>query len=144
LPERVQLTLAVNDYDHTRDIASGAVAVGGVALTVLNLPVEEIFWRFAHYREWDVTELSLAKYCWMRGRGDDSIVAIPAFTSRAFRHSAIFVAADGPVDDPQRLRGGRIGIPEWTQTATVYGRGILDDEYGIGLSDVEWVQAGTN
>lgn len=143
-PKRVELTLAVNDYDHTRDISSGAVSVDGVALTVLNLPVEEIFWRFAHYREWDVTELSLAKYSWMRGRGDDSIVAIPAFTSRAFRHAAIFVAADGPVDDPARLKGGRIGIPEWTQTATVYGRGILADEYGIGLSDVEWVQAGTN
>src|SRR5436853_1353820 len=111
----IELTLAVNDYDHTRDLANGDVAVDGVELTCLNLPVEEIFWRFTHYREWDVSELSLAKYSWMRGQGDDSVVAIPVFTSRAFRHSAIFVGADGPIDEPEQLRGGRIGIPEWTQ-----------------------------
>jgi len=141
---RLKLTLAVNDYDHTRDLVNGDAGVEGIDLTCLRLPVEEIFWRFTHYREWEVSELSLAKYCWLRGHGDESLTAIPVFTSRAFRHSAIFVAADGPVDNPAALHGGRIGIPEWTQTATVYMRGILADEFGIGLADVEWIQAGTN
>jgi 4,5-dihydroxyphthalate decarboxylase len=69
---------------------------------------------------------------------------IPVFPSRVFRHSALFVRPDGPVDDPAALRGGRIGIPEWTVTATIYGRGILEHEYGVGLRDVTWVQGGTN
>ena len=58
------------------------------------------------------------------------MVAMPVFTSRAFRHSALFVRADGPVDDPSALSGARIGIPEWTQTATVYARAILEHEFG--------------
>jgi 4,5-dihydroxyphthalate decarboxylase len=106
--------------------------------------VEEIFFRFPRYREWDASELSMAKYCSLRAAGDESIVAVPVFISRAFRHSAIFVRHDGPVDRPEALSGGRIGIPEWTQTATVYGRAILQHEFGIGLRDVTWIQAGTN
>lgn len=143
-PTLVPLTVATADYDHVRDLASGAVSVEGAVLNWLHFPVEEIFFRFTHFREWDISELSLAKYCSLRSAGDDSIVAIPVFTSRAFRHSAIFVRADGPIDAPAELKGGRIGVPEWTQTATVYARGILEHEFGVGLHDVAWVQAGTN
>jgi 4,5-dihydroxyphthalate decarboxylase len=140
----VPLTMAVSEYDHVRDLVDGRVEVEGVELRSLTLPVEELFFRFTQYREWDVSELSLGKYCALRSRGDDSLRAIPVFPSRVFRHSAIFVRGDGPVDDPAALRGGRIGIPEWTVTATVYGRALLEHEYGVGLRDVEWVQAGTN
>src|ERR1700722_14637709 len=138
------LTLAVHDYDHVRDLSSGAVGVEGVTLRCLHYPVEEIFFRFTRFREWDLSELSLAKYASLRAAGDDSLVAIPVFTSRSFRHSAIFVRADGPVDDPAALAGARIGVPEWTQTATVYARGVLAHEFGVALADVSWVQAGTN
>ena len=144
MSERLPLTLAVTDYDHVRDLASGAVTAEGVALNVLHLPVEEIFFRFTRFREWEVSELSLAKYCSLRAAGDDSLVAIPVFTSRSFRHSAIFIRADGPLDDPAALAGKRIGVPEWTVTATVYARGLLQHEYGVALSGVSWVQAGTN
>src|SRR3954468_6751556 len=102
---RVRITLAVNAYDHVRDLA-----VEGVDLTVVHHPVEEIFFRFTHYREWDVSELSLAKYSSLRAAGDESLMAIPVFTSRAFRHSAIFIREDGPAGDPGALK--RIGVPE--------------------------------
>jgi 4,5-dihydroxyphthalate decarboxylase len=144
MSERLPLTLAVTEYDHVRDLASGLVEVEGVALNVLDLPVEEIFFRFTRFREWDVSELSLAKYCSLRAAGDESLVAIPVFTSRSFRHSAIFIRADGPIDDPAALAGARIGVPEWTVTATVWGRGLLHHEYGVELGGVRWVQAGTN
>ena len=127
-----------------RDLVSGAVAVQGVELTCLALPVEETFFRFARHREWEVSEFSFAKYCSLRAGGEDGLTAIPVFPSRSFRHSAIFVRADGPVGDPAALAGGRIGVPEWTQTATVYARGLLEHEYGVRTADVSWFQAGTN
>jgi 4,5-dihydroxyphthalate decarboxylase len=141
---RVRLTLAINDYDHVRDLVCGAVEVEGIDLTCMSFSVEETFFRFARYREWEISEFSLAKYCSIRASGDDSITAIPVFPSRSFRHSAIFVRADGPVDDPGALAGGRIGVPEWTQTATVYARGLLEHTYGIDLKAVSWFQGGTN
>lgn len=140
----IHLTLAIGDYDHVRDLVNGAVEVQGMDLTCMRFSVEETFFRFARHREWNVSEFSLAKYCSIRASGDDSISAIPVFPSRAFRHGAIFVRADGPVDDPGGLAGGRIGVPEWTQTATVYARGALQHSYGLDLKGIEWFQGGTN
>jgi len=140
----LHLTLAINDYDHVRDLVDGKVPIEGVDLTCLRFEVEETFFRFAQFREWDVSEFSLAKYCSLRAGGDDTIAAIPVFTSRTFRHSAIFVRPDGPIDDPAALAGGRIGVPEWTQTATVYARGLLEHEYGVEVRGVSWFQGGTN
>jgi 4,5-dihydroxyphthalate decarboxylase len=142
--ENVHLTLAINDYDHVRDLVTGAVGVEGIDLTCLTLSVEEIFWRFSRHREWEVSEMSLAKYCALRAGGDDSITAIPVFPSRSFRHSAIFIREDGALDDPAALAGARIGVPEWTQTATVWARGLLQHSYGIDLTKVRWVRGGTN
>jgi 4,5-dihydroxyphthalate decarboxylase len=141
---KIPLALAINDYDHVRDLVGGAVEPQGIELTCMRFSVEETFFRFARFREWDVSEFSLAKYCSIRASGDDSLMAIPVFPSRSFRHSAIFIREDGPVDDPRALAGGRIGVPEWTQTATVYVRGLLQHVYDIDLTEVSWFQAGTN
>lgn len=138
------LTLGINDYDHVRDLASGTVSVRGIDLRCMLYDVEEIFYRFTKFREWEISELSMGKFTAIRSRGDDSLVGIPVFPSRLFRHSGIYVRSDGPVDDPAALRSGRIGIPEWTVTATVYGRDVLAKEYGVGLTDVVWVQGGTS
>ena len=140
----IHLTLAMDEYDHTRDLLQGKVAAEGIDLTWLNLDVEEIFYRFASAWEWDVSELSFAKYCSIVSQPDPPITGIPVFVSRVFRHSAWYVAADGPVKEVADLAGKRIGIPEWSQTATVYARGWLAEDAGIPLGDVDWVQAGVN
>lgn len=143
-PRNVRLTLAINDSDQVRDVLSGAVGVDGVDLTPLILEAEEIFFRFAQHREWEITELSLAKYATLRARGDESVMAVPVFPSRMFRHSAIYIRPDGPRDAPGALAGARIGVPEWSVTATVYARALLQHDYGVDLRDVTWVQGGTN
>ncbi|MFW3169156.1 ABC transporter substrate-binding protein [Geodermatophilus sp. CPCC 206100] len=140
----IELTLAINDSDQVRDLSSGRVPVEGIELRTLHHAVEEIFFRFTKFREWDVSEMSLGKYCSLRSRGDDSLVGLPVFPSRSFRHSGIFVRADGPVDRPGELAGARIGFPEWTVTATVYQRALLQHEFGVDLASVDWVQGGIN
>jgi 4,5-dihydroxyphthalate decarboxylase len=140
---RLRLTIAVNDYDQIRDVTSGRVPVEGIALTSLSLEIEEIFYRFVKFREWDISELSFAKYAAMTAQGEN-VTAIPVFPSRMFRHSAFYVRPDGPVKTPADLAGKRMGIPEWAQTAGVYCRGLLAHEYGVDLASIEWVQAGVN
>ena len=142
--DRLRLTLAIGEYDHVRDLCTGHVRAEGIAITPLHLPTEEIFHRFLRYREWDVSEVSLAKYAALRSQGDDSLVAIPVFPSRVFRHSSIYIRRDGPVRTPGDLAGRRVGVPEWAQTASVYTRGLLADSYGIDLRGIAWTQAGVN
>jgi 4,5-dihydroxyphthalate decarboxylase len=134
-------TIAVGDYDHTRDVVSGRVALDARCVAV-DTP-EELFARFLDGGEFDAAELSLAVCTILRGRGDDRFVALPVFPARAFRHSAIYVGADGP-SSPRELAGATIGIPVWAQTAGVYARGILASRHGLRLEDIRWVQAGVD
>jgi 4,5-dihydroxyphthalate decarboxylase len=140
----LQLSLAIGEYDHVRDLLDGTIAVDGVDLTVLRLPIEEIFFRSTFNREFDVSEMSFAKIVSLASQGDDGFVPLPVFVSRAFRHSSIYVRADAGIADPRDLAGRRDGVPEWAQTAAVYTRGMLAHEYGIDLATIRWHQAGVN
>ena len=140
----LQLTMAINDYDHLRDLTNGVVKADGIILTPLTLSVEEIFSRFTYHLEWDVSEMSFAKYVSFTAAGDPPMVAIPVFPSRVFRHSAFYIRKDKDINNPQQLEGKTIGIPEWAQTAGVYVRGMLAEYYDVDLSSINWVQAGVN
>ncbi len=142
--EKVSLTLAIGDYEHTRDLATGQVPVQGVSLNVLCLPPEEAFFRFTFFREWEVSEMSMGKYVSLRSQEDNGIAAIPVFPSRVFRQSMIYVREGGEITRPEQLKGKRIGVPEWAQTAVIYSRGYLVREAGVPLASVEWFQAGVN
>lgn len=141
---RLHLTLATVDYDHVRDLVHGIVRPEGMALTSLVLPVEEIFYRFTKNLEWDVSEMSFGKYTSLASQGDTPMVAIPVFPSRVFRHSAIYVRKDRGIRTPKDLENRTIAIPEWAQTAGIYVRGILAENYGVDLTSIRWVQAGVN
>ncbi len=130
---KLALSLAISPYDHARDLRPQ-----GIDLTVLDLPIEEIFHRFTRWREFDVSEMSLGKVVSILSQPHPDIIAIPVFPSRVFRHSAIYTKLATPKD----LEGKRVGIPEWAQTAGIYVRGLLQHEYGVDLRRIEWIQAG--
>jgi 4,5-dihydroxyphthalate decarboxylase len=142
MKERLKLTLACTESDHTHDFTEGPVEADGIDLTYLALGIPEMFYRFTKYREFDVSEMSFGKYVALRSQGDDSLAAIPVFPSRVFRHSSIYVRRGGEIRRPEDLRGRRVGIPEWAQTAAIYTRGMLAHEYGVALGDIQWVQGG--
>jgi 4,5-dihydroxyphthalate decarboxylase len=141
---KLPLTLAISHYDHVTELVTGRVPVEGVELTALNLQIEEIFFRQFNYRDFDVSEVSMGKYCSLVSQGDSPLVAIPVFPSRVPRHSSIYIRRDGPVKKPADLAGKRIGIPEWAQTASVYSRGFIQHQYGIDLKSIHWIQAGVD
>jgi 4,5-dihydroxyphthalate decarboxylase len=143
----VHLTVACCDYDQTRDFMTGAVRADGITITPLVLgSIEEITFRFlkSQGQEWDVSELSFGKYTSITSQGNAPMVAIPVFPSRVHRHSAIYVRADRGIKTAKDLEGRTIGIPEWAQTAGIYVRGFLAEEYGVDLRSIRWVQAGVN
>ena len=66
---KLPLTIAVSRYDHVNDVLTGAVPVEGIDLNPLDLPLHDIFFRFIHFKDFDVAELSMAKYVSMISRG---------------------------------------------------------------------------
>jgi len=141
---KLPLTLAIGEYDHTRDLVDGTVPVAGVALNVLRLPIEEMFYRFLLHGEFDVSEVSLAKIAALAAQDDPRFVPIPVFPSRVFRHSSIYVGSESGIAKAEDLAGKRIGVPEWAQTAAVYSRGMLAHEYSVDLASIDWHQGGVN
>ncbi len=141
---KVKLTVATTDYDHFRDLRLGFVQPEGIETTWLTLGHHEIFARFTFNREWDVTELSFAKFTAQVTRENPDIIGLPVYASRLFRFSSFYVNKKKGIKTAQDLKGKRIGSPEWAHTAAVYMRGWLQHEAGVRLQDVQWVQAGTN
>ena len=140
----LELTFAASEYDHFHDLVSGDVTAEGISLNSLKLTIEEIFFRFTRFREWDVSEMSMGKYVSLKSQGDESVTAIPVFPSRVFRQSSLYVRADSPLKSAAEFAGKRIGIPEWAQTASIYTRGWLAHQVGVPLAEIEWIQAGVN
>lgn len=138
----LRLTLACWDYDRTRALMDGSVAPEGIELVYLNQPVEETFFRMMRYREFDCSEMSLSSYVASLQTSDPPFVAIPAFPSRYFRHSCIFVSAKSGIRQPADLKGKRVGVPEYQMTAPVWIRGILSDDHGVKVTDVEHFSGG--
>ena len=141
----LRLSLAINDYVHTADIANGRIRAPGIDLTIVSLPFESVAMRFGANLEFDVAEYSLANYCAHLAEPRPSpMVALPVFTSRVFRHSSIYVNEASNIADAGDLAGRTIGIPQWSQTATVYVRGYLTHDAGVQLASIRWVQAGVD
>lgn len=137
----ITFTFAISSYDHVQPVIDGRTPIEGAAPLFIRLPIPEMFRRFVAAQDWDVSEVSFVKYVTMRAAGDDRISAIPVFPSRMYRHSSIYVRSDR-VRSPGDLAGARIGIPEWTNSAGVWARGLLADMHGLDASDVTWYQGG--
>ena len=140
--KKLRLTLACWDYDRTRALIDGTVRADGIELNYLALPVEETFFRMLRSREFDCSEMSLSSYCASLHAANPPFIAIPVFPSRFFRHSCIFVSAKSGIRKPEELKGKRIGVPEYQMTAPVWIRGILSDDYGVKVTDVEHFSGG--
>ncbi len=141
---RVKLSIATTDYDHFRDFRFGLVNAEGIDHTWLTLGHHEIFARFTFNREWDVSELSFAKFTTQVTRDDPDIIGLPVPCSRLFRFSSFYVNKNSGIRTAEDLKGKRIGSPEWAHTAAVYMRGWLHNDVGVRLPDVHWYQAGAN
>ena len=140
----LRLTLAIGDYLHARALKTGAVKPEGIELTMLTLPLETVAYRFLAGYEWEISEFSLATYCAMVANGNSPMIGLPVFPSRVFRHGSIFVHDNSPVKTAADLKGRRVGVPQWTQTAVTYVRGFLQHECGVPLTSIDWIQAGVN
>ena len=138
----IPLSLVCGDYDRTRPVLDGRVGIEGCAVTPIALDPEEAFHRAFKGAEFDVTELSMSSHMMATSRGAAAYVGVPAFVSRVFRHSAIYIRTDRGIKSPADLRGKRIGVPEYQITAVMWVRGILADEYGVQPEEIHWRSGG--
>ena len=140
----LSVTYAGAEYlDRMRALQFGIVKPEGVDLTYLPINhVGELFRRMAQDAEFDVSEMSMSTLMVMVSQGDDRLIGIPVFPSRAFRHSQIYVSAASGIERPEDLAGRNVGVPEYQMTAALWQRALLQHDYGVGGEDVHWWTGG--
>lgn len=136
------VSIGCGNSDRTRPIKEGRVPIEGCTVNYITLEPEEVFFRAFRNLEFDITELSFSSYVLSTSKGECPYIAIPAFVSRVFRHSGIYIRTDRGIKAPADLRGKTIGVPEYQMTAIVWMRGMLKEEYGIDPSEIHWVSGG--
>lgn len=140
--KKIPLSLSVCNYDRTAALFDGRIEIEGVDLNAVALEPEESFHRAFKYREFDVSELSLSSHTLSVARGDNHYVGIPAYVSRLFRHSSLYIRTDRGIRSPADLKGRIVGLPEYQMTANVWLRGTIKDEYGVHPREIKWRNGG--
>ena len=136
-----RLTFASGPYDRFEALHDGSVRIEGVEIAGETMwPPRLIFDRLAGGDDFDISEFSCSEFIALRDWGKQPFVALPVFPSRMFRHGFICVRKDGPVREPRDLEGRRVGVPLYTQTAAIWIRGLLADEYGVDCASFRWIE----
>lgn len=138
----ITLSLACTLSDRTRPILDGRVTVPGVRFAATPGEPETIFRRALREQAFEVTELSMGSHIVTTARGDAAYVGVPVFLSRAFRHANIYVRTDRGIVSAADLRGRRVGLPEYQQTAAMWVRGMLHDTAGVAPTEIAWRTGG--
>ena len=138
----LDLDIAFWDYDRTRPLVDGRVRPEGINPNISVLRPREIFPRMLQDREFHAAEMSLASYVILKARDKCPFVAIPVMLSKIFRHDCIYVRPDAGISEPADLRGKRVGLPQYSSTAGVFIKGLVQHEYGVGPTEISWFMGG--
>ena len=135
------IRLASRAYDGTLPILRGQIKIPGFEFDITE--TDDVPGMFAGMfkGQYDVSEMSLGELIYYTSRGKADFVAVPVFPSRMFRHGFIFVREDSGIHQPADLNGKKLGFLRWVQTAAIWMRGMLIDEYGVSAKDSEWYVA---
>jgi 4,5-dihydroxyphthalate decarboxylase len=141
------LTMACGPYDRFEALRNGIVRPEGIDLTYLAIQSPpEIFVQTVKKQSFDISEMSASMYITLKTQrqGDFPFIALPIFPLRMFRHGFIFVNKRSGIKHPKDLEGKHVGVPEYRQTAAVWIRGLLQNDYGVSLETIKWHEGGAN
>jgi 4,5-dihydroxyphthalate decarboxylase len=136
-----KIRLASRAYDGVLPILRGQMGIPGFEFEVTE--TEDVPGMFSGmFRgRFDVSEMSLGELIYYTSRGKADFIAIPVFPSRMFRHGFIFIRKNSGINRPADLNGKKIGFLRWVQTAAIWMRGMLIDEYAVSAKASEWFVA---
>ena len=135
---RLALSIGMAENPRTWPIFDGRVKADGIDLLPSGVFPSELFWRQLKFGDFDIAEMSMSTLMMAVAGGDTRWVGIPVFTTRKLFHTEILVRRAAGIEQPAELKGKRVGVPEYQQTAALWTRGALEHEFGVRARDMEW------
>ena len=140
--EEIHLSFACSRYDRVEPLVTGEVKPKNITLHYVDVPSPDIFYHQAKFSRWDLSEMSFSFFLIARSRGWPYRI-LPVFHNRAFIYTTLQIHADAGIKKPEDLKGKRIGVFDYQQTAALHLRGQLEHEFGVKPTDMIWYQERT-
>jgi 4,5-dihydroxyphthalate decarboxylase len=134
----LKLTMAFSENDRSAPVVTGRVKPDGITFDAKFMHAADIFYQQLAHQAFDVSEMSISSLLVITAQGNSPWVALPIFTQRHFFHNWMWIRSDAGIEKPEDLKGKRMGVPEYQQTAALWSRGILQHEWGVHARDMEW------
>ena len=131
-------SLAFAPNPRSRPVMDGTIKPEGIELIPTASGPAETFHRQLTHQEFDVSEMSLSSLAIITAQGNRDWVTLPICTTRTFFGTGALVRTDAGIESPADLKGKRVGVNEYQQTAALWARGFFQHEYGVAPTDVEW------
>ena len=137
----LQLSAGMAPNPRTWPLFSGTVKPDGIDLIMSPVHPSELFWRQLRFGDFDLSDMSFSSFIIALAHGDKNWVGLPIFTTRRFFHTRILARRDAGIEEPADLKGKRVGVPEYQQTAALWTRGVLQHDFGVEPKDMEfWME----
>lgn len=129
------LRLALRDWDYMTPLVLGDVRSPRVEIQVDR--VGTLVSNVANDPSYDAAEISFSRYAQLRLDGDDSVVGMPNFIMRGFRHRCIITTKSSRIRKFSDLAGTKIGVTGWRDSGNTWTRAAIRRE-GVGIEDAMW------
>ena len=137
--EVTTLRVAIGDYPHTLPLKRGEIASPWLKLDFIEVkPMHKAFKPMVREHAYDASEMALVTYLQAKAY-NKGLKLLPAAMLARFQHGCMLYNAERGKLDPANLPGCRIGVRAYSQTTGAWLRGILENDYAVDLSRVQWV-----
>jgi 4,5-dihydroxyphthalate decarboxylase len=139
MPAATTLRIAIGDYPHTLPLKRREITSPWLTLDFVEVkPMHTAFKPMVREHAYDASEMALVTYLQAKVH-NKGLKLLPAAMLARFQHGAVLYNADRGTLAPKNLSGKRIGVRSYSQTTGVWMRGILQNDYGVDFSGVQWV-----
>lgn len=139
MPDAATLRIAIGDYPHTLPLKRGEIVSPWLTLDFVEVkPMYKAFLPMVRQHAYDASEMALATAIQAKAYGK-GLTLLPAAMLARFQHGTVLYNSARGTLTPADLPGKRVGVRSYGQTTGVWMRGILQNDYGVDMSRVQWV-----
>ena len=139
MPASATLRIAIGDYPHTLPLKRGEIVSPWLTLDFVAVkPMYKAFLPMVRQHAYDASEMALVTAIQAKAYGK-GLTLLPAAMLARFQHGTVLYNSARGTLTPADLPGKRVGVRSYGQTTGVWMRGILQNDYGVDMSRVQWV-----
>lgn len=136
--QTLSIRTMLGTYPKTQPLKDGTLASPFVHLDFAAVDTaQKAFKDVVRHEKYDVAELAIITFLQAFEAGKPYVM-LPFVMNGGFHHKSIVVRDDATFT-ARELAGRKVAMRAYTQTTPTWVRGILTDDYGVRLPDVQWL-----